>query len=1104
MRRFRAVSIVAVGVLVIGLASVAVGMKEQPRPLTPPDEAVGRLPVTTPFVIVQQGGTTWVQPHSLESECPGDTLGGHGGEGEGGPNGAETWCFEGATWPEDGDPTDNGENVTVSDTCGDVAPWTYLCFDHVDVRKFPSQTGINFWHVDSYNASAQPYIGSYSMWCGSDSLWTDGNPVECGVWVSGKYPGYGNQWNCVAQLELTGYNVANGCTLYFDPRYDTECKYDYFYCDVWDGSEWQQVALFNGCSSNPGSECGQPTGGNPDYWGNTDSGQPNSADWQPRSGGDPAFGAAIDTLLGTVVTAPKIRWRFTSDGAWSDADGRGNTSGACQIDNVIVKCDAATYTEDFEGGPGSLGAEWSLPAPDGVAQAWHQVHDSDAPYEGGDGGERTTCVLDSSVQWKGRPDGGYPGTASWRNGWYYRLLSPAVPITNTGAVVQYDQFMCTLEYTCDYTDTRVRFYDTAVNTWCPWVNIDGYIRYGGCFFWNFDTEEEVTPFYGPTADSMQFCWDLMDVSAPTDFCRGKHKQTELIVDNVSIGFFDGNATIFSARGIDLLQDSFHDSLPGFNSSFDPYDLDTLNWYSEPYTNTIRKDNQLYLDVSDKDRITEVRLYGSIDEGATWQWITMNQNLAFDPGDPALGGEYNGTLYPTDFGLPVWVVGTEIWYYVRCEDQVPNFEYFPAEANPAHPDHEGTREDNFTWSIMPMFPVTYTGPKILLVDGYGRRNYDYSECMAASDNIKPLEDIYEETLRDAGYCFDKFDISGAGSNVHIHPLQYGDYDAVVWFCGPYFSNYLFDKEAQEAIRDYLAIGGKVVLAGDRIAYNMADPAVGGVGEDSLGGEFLDGIMGATYRNNAEMEGAFVKPYVYLKAAAAVTVLGTPVAINPTLLDTILVYRECPYLKDMSYVVTNSSPPAGYTAQPLLYVLNPDPAFSPSDGAIYVESQGSGQCVFVNYDFCAIVNHYRSECNPASVPAGLPTHLAGYYYGRVALMRTILEELFGLPSQGAGQGGTSGTPEKTTYRWALSQNSPNPCAVSTKIRFEVAKTTKVSIKVYNAMGQLVTTLADKRMEPGRHELHWDGKNASGERVSSGVYFYKMHADRFQNTRKMLVLR
>ena len=83
-------------------------------------------------------------------------------------------------------------------------------------------------------------------------------------------------------------------------------------------------------------------------------------------------------------------------------------------------------------------------------------------------------------------------------------------------------------------------------------------------------------------------------------------------------------------------------------------------------------------------------------------------------------------------------------------------------------------------------------------------------------------------------------------------------------------------------------------------------------------------------------------------------------------------------------------------------------------------------------------------------------------------------------------------------------PNPVASTTEIRFEVARTSNMSIKVYNAMGQLVRTLENGRMEPGRYSSHWDGANASGNRVSSGVYFYKMEAGTFAATKKMLLVR
>jgi hypothetical protein len=461
-------------------------------------------------------------------------------------------------------------------------------------------------------------------------------------------------------------------------------------------------------------------------------------------------------------------------------------------------------------------------------------------------------------------------------------------------------------------------------------------------------------------------------------------------------------------------------------------------------------------------------------------------LAFDPGHPELGGEYYGTLCPDDFGLDTWEVGTEVLYYVKATDGLSNEEYFPGTVNP------------YSFSILPTYPPTYTGPRVLLVDGYGRKNYDYAPCVSDLTDIKMLEDIYEATLTDAGYCYDKYDISGAGSNVHIHPIEFADhYDAVVWFCGPYFSNYLFDAEAQHAIRDYLAGGGKVILCGDRIAYNMADYFHGGVGEDSLGGEFLSGIMGCDYLG--EMAGPFDKPYVYAAAVDTIQVFAGPVEVA---LDTLLIYRECPYLKDMSYVVANDSPPAGYTAQTLLTLLNPDPAYDPADGAVYTEYQGAGQCVFVDFDLCASVNHERGYCTgDAHAPA--PDFDAGTYDGRVELMRVILEDLFGLPSIGGG--GPAGVPvPDMVHPWVLAQNVPNPCAGATEIRYSINQPCRVELKVYNALGQVVCVLEDSRRDAGPYVAHWDGRNAAGERVSSGVYFYKIKAGRFTATRKMLVLR
>jgi hypothetical protein len=268
-------------------------------------------------------------------------------------------------------------------------------------------------------------------------------------------------------------------------------------------------------------------------------------------------------------------------------------------------------------------------------------------------------------------------------------------------------------------------------------------------------------------------------------------------------------------------------------------------------------------------------------------------------------------------------------------------------------------------------------------------------------------------------------------------------------------------------------------------------------------FLRTVLGCNYEG--EMESAFDKPYVYVRAESAVSVFGTPVIINPGHLDSLVLYRECPYARAMSYVTADTSYHAHYSAQPLLTVLNPDPAYIPAHAGVYVErgtASEKGQCVFLNFDISAMVNHETSYCD-GSTPEPAPAFDPGVYDGRVELMRTILEEIFGLPSGGDGTGGRADIVPGKTHRWALGQNTPNPCVTGAWIAFEVARTSNVSIKVYNARGQLVRTLKHGRMSAGRHSVHWDAANASGDRVSSGVYFYKMEAGDFTATRKMLVV-
>ena len=90
------------------------------------------------------------------------------------------------------------------------------------------------------------------------------------------------------------------------------------------------------------------------------------------------------------------------------------------------------------------------------------------------------------------------------------------------------------------------------------------------------------------------------------------------------------------------------------------------------------------------------------------------------------------------------------------------------------------------------------------------------------------------------------------------------------------------------------------------------------------------------------------------------------------------------------------------------------------------------------------------------------------------------------------------------YALHPNVPNPFNPETTIRYDVPSEGRVSLVVYNVMGQTVRVLVDGDQVAGRHEVMWDGRDMLGRDVGSGMYLMRMRADGFADSRKMLLLR
>ena len=85
------------------------------------------------------------------------------------------------------------------------------------------------------------------------------------------------------------------------------------------------------------------------------------------------------------------------------------------------------------------------------------------------------------------------------------------------------------------------------------------------------------------------------------------------------------------------------------------------------------------------------------------------------------------------------------------------------------------------------------------------------------------------------------------------------------------------------------------------------------------------------------------------------------------------------------------------------------------------------------------------------------------------------------------------------FALKQNYPNPFNPSTTIQYDVPTSSHVLLKVYNLLGQAVGTLVDEAKQPGRYAATWECRN-----LPTGVYFYRMQASEFVQTKKLILLR
>lgn len=98
----------------------------------------------------------------------------------------------------------------------------------------------------------------------------------------------------------------------------------------------------------------------------------------------------------------------------------------------------------------------------------------------------------------------------------------------------------------------------------------------------------------------------------------------------------------------------------------------------------------------------------------------------------------------------------------------------------------------------------------------------------------------------------------------------------------------------------------------------------------------------------------------------------------------------------------------------------------------------------------------------------------------------------------------TTEDMPAAFVLQQNHPNPFNAATAVSYTLFRPDYVTLKICNLLGEEVITLVAGQQAAGTHRIGWDGKDAKGLPVPSGMYLYRLEAGSAVQTRQMVVVR
>ncbi len=613
-------------------------------------------------------------------------------------------------------------------------------FTHYDASMKPT-----VWHIDTFLACQ-----GHALWCGMiDSTWVfDSNRA-----------GYDNDWTQYAmhRVDLSGVSPGTSVTLGFKHHFDAEPAYDYGFVEVLDPDfSWIDLATFTGRANNPGT-CDTVTVVLPD------------SVWTKYYAG------------GVSSAGVPFRFAFTSDVAYSSADGLYDGDGWV-IDNVTVKAgNTVKFFDDFESGLGT----WERTVNPGVGDYFWirdnvSTEDICAPTHG-----KLWTDWDPLVQ------AFVPRLDNF-------VVTPPVAINQASVVfTAFDVYRNLPLLSCYYYHLNFRTKDAGDAIWGNWIDPTLFVYYGGSKDWL----RQRIPLLGAAGhDSVQVELGFRDYGDA--YCGGSVSpgNTYSLYDNIAVGIIATAPPAFTSRDIDLFQDSF------FTSPF---------MFRDDNINSPVGDSAV-VQVSASHGYKNGFMYYRLNNGS-FSAIPLQMST------PALP-----TYRFADVPTGSYPANTTIQYYFAATDSLNTTAYFPADAP--------TSQTYLSASVLPVESAANPAlgcndllAHILFVNHFsGREPQPY----------------IASALNSWGYKFDTWDVNGpssgggnslGGSTVPGVPQYYWpmtdvnsllQYSTIIWNSGN-LTSFTISKEDQAVIQSWIQQPGRdrnFWITGDDVAWELG--ALGG--------------------------------------------------------------------------------------------------------------------------------------------------------------------------------------------------------------------------------------------------------------------------------------